>query len=178
MSCSCAECKNHDTACEPRPNPIIMAMRFAAFGLGSLIGMGGMIKEGKYRHLAFWLGTWALFLTWPRYLICSRCDGYGKMCYPYYLGKYTSLFFPQVEGKDVGPLGFGLEGLCLSSMFWTPALALRKNRRLLARYLAVMQVVALAHFFHACRWCAANSTQGWKNVCPAHRTWKKILKIS
>ncbi len=180
MDC-CSACMDSGTGCEPgepRPNPLIMAARFAAFVLGALAATGGMIRERKFKHLAFWLGTWALFLSWPRYLICSRCEGYGKICYPYYLGKYTSLVFPQVEGKDVGPLGFGLEAFCLSSMFWTPALALRNNRELLTRYMMIMQLVMAGQFFHACRWCAANSTQAWKNICPAHRAWKKILKIS
>ena len=180
MDC-CAGCREADAGCEPcdpHPNPLIMALRFVAFGLGLVAALGGMIKERKFKHLAFWLGTWALFLSWPRYLICSRCEGYGKMCYPYYLGKYTSMVFPKVEGKDVGPLGFGMEALCLSSMFWTPALALRHDRELFTRYMIIMQLVMIGQFFHACRWCAANSTQQWKNVCPAHRTWKKILKIS
>jgi len=180
MDC-CAECREADASCEPcepHPNPLIMALRFAAFGLGGLVAMGGMIKERKFKHLAFWLGTWALFMSWPRYLICSRCEGYGNMCYSYYLGKYTSMVFPKVGGKEVGPLGFAMEGFCLNSMFWTPALALRNNRQLLIRYLVIMELVLLGQFFHACRYCAANSTQQWKNVCPAHRTWKKILKIS
>jgi hypothetical protein len=180
MDC-CAECRTVDESCgpcEPHPNPLIMALRFTAFGLGGLVALGGMIKERKFKHLAAWLGTWALFLSWPRYLICSRCDGYGNMCYSYYLGKYTSMVFPKVEGKDVSPLGFAMEGFCLSSMFWTPVLALRNNRQLLIRYLVIMELVLAGQIFHACRYCAANSTQGWKNVCPAHRTWKKILKIS
>ncbi len=174
--CSCAGCC--EESCEPRPNPLIMALRFAAFGLGGMVALTGMFREKKFKHLAAWVGTWALFLTWPRYLVCSRCEGYGKMCYPYYLGKYTSMVFPKVEGKDVGPLGFGMEGFCLLSLFWTPALALRNNRDLLTRYMLIMQLVLIGHLLHACRWCAANSTQAWKNVCPAHRTWKKILKIS
>lgn len=176
VDCSCAACCGE--TCGPRPNPLIMALRFAAFGLGMLIALAGMIKERKFKHLAFWLGTLGLFLTWPRYLICSRCEGYGNMCYSYYIGKYTSLVFPKVEGKDVGPLGFGMEAFCLGSLFWTPALAMRNNRELLTRYMLVMQLVLIGQFFHACRYCAANSTQEWKNVCPNHRIWKKILKIS
>ena len=176
VDCPCAACC--EEPCGPRPNPLIMALRFAVFGLGSLVALAEMIKERKFKHLAAWLATWTLFMTWPRYLICARCEGYGNMCYSYYLGKYTSMVFPRVEGKDVGPLGFGMEVFCLSSMFWTPVLALRNNRPLLTRYLAIMQLVLAGQFFHACRYCAANSTQEWKNVCPAHRTWKKILKIT
>ena len=173
MDCA-VSCGDESGICKPNPNPLIMAFRFAAFGLGGAIALGGMLRERKFKHLGAWLGIWALFLTWPRYLICARCDGYGERCYPYYLGKYTSLIFPQVEGKDVGNLGFAMEAFCLGGMYWTPVLALRKNRKLLLRYLGVMQVVLLAHFFHACRWCAANSDQKWKMACPNHRIWKRI----
>ena len=151
-----------------------MALRFAALGLVSLTALGGMVEERKPKHLAAWLGAWALFMTWPRYLICARCDGYGQMCYPHYLGKYTSLLFPRAEGKEVGPLGFGLETFCLIVILWTPVLALRGNRQLLTRYLIAMQLVLAGQFFHACRWCAAHSTQGWKRACPAYRAWKKM----
>jgi hypothetical protein len=173
ITCNCdASCC--EAACEPRPNTLVMAFRFASFGLGIVVALGGMIKERKFKHLAAWFGAWGLFLTIARYLICSRCEGYGKMCYSFYIGKYTSMIFPEVEGKDVGPLGFGLEALCLSSIFWTPILALRNNRKLLTRYLAIMQLVLAGQFFHACRWCAGHSTQEWKNNCPSYRTWKKL----
>ncbi len=167
-----------DAQAGPHPSPLLMALRFAAFVAGVLTALWGMVKERKFKHLAVWLGGWALFLTWPRYLICSRCEGYGNMCYSYYIGKYTSMLFPRVEGKEPGNLGLVQEVVSLSTIFWTPALALRGNRKLLARYLATMNAVLLGQFLHACRYCAANSTQEWKNVCPAHRTWKKILKLS
>lgn len=176
MDCSCAACC--EEACGPRPNLLIMTLRFAAFGLGVVMALVGMVRERKFKHLGAWLGSWAVFLSIARYIICARCEGYGKMCYSYYIGKYTSLVLPQVEGKEVGPVGIGLEAACLGSIFWIPAIAMRGDRRLLLRYLAIMQVVLIGQVFHACRWCAQNSTQEWKNACPAHRTWKKVLKIS
>ncbi len=154
------------------PDPLVMAARFAAFAAADAEALRGMVGERKYRHLLVWLGGWALFLTWPRYLICSRCEGYGKMCRSYYLGRYTSSVFPRVEGKRVGGAAVLLEVLCLSTIFWTPAIALRKNRVALSRYLALMQTVLLGQFFHACRWCGTHSHEGWKAVCPAHRYWK------
>lgn len=178
MNSGCSNVACCEATAGPRPNPLIMAFRFAAFAAGVMVALLGMIKERKFKHLAAWLGGWALFLTWPRYLICSRCEGYGNMCYSYYIGKYTSMVFPKVEGKVPGGLGLAQEVASLSTIFWAPAIALRGNRKLLAQYLAIMNVVLLGQFFHACRYCAANSTQEWKNACPAHRTWKKILKIS
>jgi len=174
MDCA-VNCGEESGICKLNPNPLIMAFRFAAFGLGGAIALGGMLRERKYKHLAAWLGAWGLFLSWPRYLICARCDGYGNNCYSHYLGKYTSLVFPKVEGEEVGGLGFALEVLCLSGMLWTPVLALRGDRKTLFRYLAAMEVVLLGQFFHACRWCAANSDQEWKMACPNHRLWKRIV---
>ncbi len=176
VDCSCAACC--EEPCGPRPNPLIMALRFAVFGLGSLVALAGMIKERKFKHLAFWLGSWGLFLTWPRYLICARCEGHGNMCYSYYLGKYTSCCSPRWRGRTWARWGSAWRPSACPPSFWTPALAMRNNRKLLMRYMAIMQLVLIGQFFHACRYCAANSTQEWKNVCPAHRTWKKILKIS
>lgn len=155
-----------------RPGPLLMPLRFAAFAFAAAEAVRGMVGERKFRHLLAWLGGWALFLTWPRYLICSRCEGYGEMCRSYYLGKYTSLLYPRVEGKSVGKLGLALEILSLSAIFWVPALALRKNRKKLARYLALMQAVLLGQFFHACRWCGTHDQQEWKKVCPAYRFWR------
>ncbi len=174
--CSATTCG--EAPCGPRPNPLIMAARFTAFALGIATALVGMVKERKFKHLAAWLGAWSVFLTLARYVICARCEGYGRMCYSYYIGKYTSLVFPKVEGEEPGTFGIGLEAACLGAITWIPALAMRADRRLLARYMAIMQLVMIGQFFHACRWCAANSTQEWKNACPAHRTWKKILKIS
>lgn len=150
----------------------MMALRFAAFAAAGAEAVQGMWMEGKFRHLLAWLGGWTLFLTWPRYLICSRCEGYGEMCRSYYLGKYTSMLFPRVEGKTVGRLALVLEVLSLSTIFWVPALALRGNRKVLAKYLALMQVVLMGQFFHACRWCGTHDRQEWKAVCPAYRFWR------
>ncbi|MGQ9474902.1 MAG: hypothetical protein ACUVRX_02480 [Actinomycetota bacterium] len=155
-----------------RSNPLLMFARFAAFGAAAVQAARGMVAERRHRHLLAWMGGWVLFLTWPRYLICSRCEGYGEMCRSYYLGKYTSLLFPRVEGKEVGKLAVALEALSLSTIFWVPALALRKNRKEQARYLSLVKVVLLGQFFHACRWCGTRAEPGWKRVCPAYRFWR------
>lgn len=173
MECS-IDCVERYNACNPQPNALIMFFRIAALGSGIMTGLGGIIREKKYKHLAVWLGGYGLFLTLCRYLICSRCEGYGQKCYSYYGGRYTSLIFPYVEGKEPGPLGIGLEVLGLATTGLVPAFALRDNRKLLKRYLAIMQLVMTMQFIHGCRWCAANSTQEWKNACLFFRIWKKI----
>jgi hypothetical protein len=149
-----------------------MSLRFTALGAGVFTAWTGMVREKKFRHLACWLAGWALFLSWPRRLICTRCDSYGELCRSYYLGKYTSLLFPRAEGGEVGPLGFTLEVVALSAVFWIPALALRENRKLLFRYLFAMQLVLAGQFLHACRRCAAEAAEEWKKACPANRAWR------
>lgn len=173
MSCA-MECEEMPVSCGPRPNPLIMAARFAALALGILVALGGMIKERKFKHLAAWLGAWGVFLTYARYLICARCEGYGKMCYSHYMGKYTSMIFPRVEDKEPGTQGNMVEAICLGAISLMPALALRDDRKLMLRYLAFLQFVFTAQFFHACRRCAANSTQEWKKKCPGNRAWDKL----
>ncbi len=178
VSTDCSRAACCAEACDPNPNPLLMALRLAAFATGLAMALVGMIRERKFKLLGAWLGTWGVFLSIARYLTCSRCDGYGKMCYSFYIGKYTSLVLPRTEGKDVGPVGIGLEAACLGAIFWIPVVAMRGDRRLLARYLAVMQLTLIGQVFHSCRWCARNSRQAWKDACPVHRTWKKVLKIS
>jgi hypothetical protein len=171
-SCSCGENGKPYSMAREKPNPLLMALRLAAFGAVAGEAVRGMVSERKVRHLLAWLGGWALFLTWPRYLICSRCEGYGEMCHSYYLGKYTSLVFPRVEGRKVGVLGLSLEALSLSTIFWVPVMALWGNWKRLLRYLALMQAVLLGQFLHACRWCGTHSHEEWKAACPAHRFWR------
>jgi hypothetical protein len=169
--CGCAACA--EGAFDVQPNHLIMALRFLAFGAGALVALVGLIKGGRKKELLAWLGGWGLFLTLPRYLICASCTGYGKMCYSYYLGKYTSMILPKRE-KPVPLYGLGLEGLALSTIFWAPAIGLRKDRKSLMAYLAMMQLVLVGQFLHACRYCGTHSDDEFKKFCPNHQFWRKF----
>ncbi len=150
-----------------------MALRFLAFGAGALVALVGLIKGGRKKELLAWLGGWGLFLTLPRYLICASCSGYGKMCHSYYLGKYTSMILPKRE-KPVPLYALGLEGLALSTIFWAPAIGLRKDRKSLVAYLAMMQLVLAGQFLHACRYCGTCADDEFKKFCPAHQFWRQF----
>ncbi len=178
MECDCAERIEIESGIidKTRPHPLVMAARFIVMGEAFFVALREMLKERKPGFIWVWLGGWALFLTLPRYLICARCDGYGEMCYSYYLGKYTSNLFPRSSGK-VGRLGLGLEILSLSTIFWTPVFALRGSRKKLFRYLSLLNLVLAGQFFHACRYCGMHSKEEWKKVCPAFRFWSGRARL-
>lgn len=176
MSCNTIEdsgCDACPEAFDVNPNPFIMALRFLTFGAGLAVAGAGFIRNGKKKGLLAWLGGWGLFLTIPRYLICASCSGYGKMCYSFYLGKYTSMIFPKRE-KEVPMIGLGMEVVSLSTIFWAPALAMRKDRKNLMLYLILMDMVLAGQFFHACRYCGTHADDEFKKVCPGHRFWKNF----
>jgi hypothetical protein len=175
MSCNTTDVSDCDVCPENdvHPNPFIMAVRFLVFGAATIFGAMQMIKGGKKKELLAWLGGWGLFLTIPRYLICASCSGYGKMCYSYYIGKYTSMIFPKRE-KDVPMSGFALEVLSLSAITFAPALAMREDRKKLMTYLILMDLVMAGQFFHACRYCGTHAEDEFKMHCPNHRFWRSF----
>jgi len=159
MECECAECLGHDG-----PDPKIMGIRFFVLGAQFLVAIVGLIRERSWKALLATLGALAFFLTLPRYLICCRCEGYGQKCYPLYLGKLTSLYLPKVEGKEVSSAGAALELLTLSILGNSPAIGLRKNKKLLALYLLLTNLTVGFQFWHSCRHCAKYATD-WRKDC-------------
>ncbi|MBN2167765.1 MAG: hypothetical protein JW738_00855 [Actinobacteria bacterium] len=160
MACECNECREFGG-----PDPTKMKMKFFA-GLIPMftVAILGLIKEKRWKELRIMGATAAVFFTVPRYLICARCDGYGKNCYAYYLGKLTSMYLPKVEGKKVGPLGLTIEAICLAILSMTPAWGLRKKWALLGLYGMFSQIMALLHLNHACRHCYLTATD-WRKNC-------------
>ncbi len=168
--CDCAECI---AAFEVKPNPAIMALRFLTFAATTAAGAAGLIRGGNKKLMAAWLAGWALFLTIPRYLICASCSGYGKMCYSFYLGKYTSMILPRRE-KEVPMIGLGLEVLSLSTISLMPVLAMRKDRKNLITYLILNDLLLAGQFFHACRYCGTHAEDDFKKFCPNYRFWSNF----
>lgn len=171
MQCECAECTEHGG-----PNPGTMALRLFVIGAQLLVAVTGLVRERSWKALGVMLGAFAFFLTLPRYLICCRCEGYGKKCYSLYLGKITSLYLPRVEGKSISPVGAALEFLTLSTLANAPAVGLRKSRKRLALYLLLSNLTVALHFSHACRHCAEHATD-WKRDCPSAKLAAKAFKV-
>ena len=169
VSCECAQCVEFDG-----PDPTIMKVRLFFLVAQFLVAVLGLLKERSWKPLGVLLGAIAFFFTVPRYLICTRCDGYGTNCYPFYLGKITSLYLPKVEGKEVNPVGAGLEMVTLQTMALAPAIGLRKNFKLVSLYLLLSNITFGLHFLHACRHCAENATD-WRKDCPSAKIARRIF---
>ncbi len=170
-NCECAECAEHGG-----PSPAIMAVRFFFLAAQFLVAVLGLVRERRWKALGVLLGAITFFFTLPRYLICARCDGYGKNCYSLYLGKITSLYLPRVEGREVNPAGAALETLTLQTMALTPAIGLRRNRKLFALYLVLSNITFGLHFWHACRHCAENATD-WRKDCPMAKAAGAVFQV-
>lgn len=165
MACECAECVEFGG-----PNPTIMKLRFLALFGQIGVAVFGLIKGRSWKALVAFLGAFVFFWTVPRYLICARCDNYGKDCYSLYMGKLTSKIWSKKEG-EVGQLGMVLEVITLGIFANAPAVGLRKNRKLLAIYMLFSNITLVTQFFHACRHCARNATD-WRQDCPSARTYR------
>ena len=167
-SCECPECKEFGG-----PNPKLMTLRLPVLAAQLLLGVFGLIKEKSFKALGALIGALAFFAFIPRRLICCRCEGYGKNCYSFYLGKITSLYLPKEEG-EITPLAMGLEALALTVIANAPAVGLRKNRRLLAIYLVLSFITFTLQFRHACRHCALYATD-WKKECPSAKLARRVF---
>jgi len=168
MSCECAECVEYGG-----PNPTIMKIRVGAI-LGEIaVALYGLVKERSWKALGAFVGSGIFFWTLPRYLICARCENYGKDCYSLYMGKLTSKIWSKKEG-EVGKIGMTLEAVTLGTFAYAPALGLLKNRKLLALYSFFLNITLMTQFLHACRHCASYA-EGWRADCPSARTHRMIF---
>lgn len=170
-ACECAQCQEYGG-----PNPAIMSVRLFFLAAQSIVAVLGLAKERSWRHLGVLLGAIAFFLSVPRYLICCRCESYGEKCYSLYLGKLTSMYLPRVEGREISRVGAALEALTLQTIALTPAVGLRRNRRLFFLYAALANTTLALHFWHACRHCAEYATD-WRKDCPAAEVARRVFSI-
>lgn len=166
--CRCPECTKYGG-----PNPKIMALKGVVLAAQFLLAVTGMIGERSWKALGVFLAALAFFFTVPRYLICTRCGGYGQKCYPFYLGKITSMYLPKVEGKKVSPVGAGLELLTLSTLSLAPVSGLWRSGKLFA-YLSLANLTLALHFWHACRHCARYATD-WRRNCTSAKLARRVF---
>lgn len=159
--CSCPECTEHGG----RPNPSLMKVKIGLLLWMTVFGFYGMLKERSWKALAIYFSGFALFWTEARRQTCARCERYGEMCYSFYLGKASSMLVKQ-QDKEITLYGMFLEGLALLLFGLAPAYGLKNNKKLLAIYMFIAQLVGATHVFHACRHCAKYST-GWQRNCPS-----------
>ena len=168
MACECAECVEYGG-----PNPTIMKVRFLAVFAQMGVALYGLVKERSWKALGAFVGSFIFFWTVPRYLICARCENYGRDCYSLYLGKLTSRIWPKQEG-EIPKVGMALEVITLGTFANAPAIGLLKNRKLLALYMLFSNITVTTQFFHACRHCAYYA-KDWRSECPSARTYRMFF---
>lgn len=169
-TCSCAECQKHGG-----PNPAIMNFRIAVFFLQYIYAAYALIKAKSWKSLGVTFGALGFFIP-LRYLVCARCQGYGKDCYSLYLGKLTSKLMPKVENKKIGTSSVILEVLTLYLIFMGPIFGLLKRFKLLIPYTWLMGVTGGSQFLHACRHCGLNAQEGtWQSKCPSGKVARFIF---
>ncbi len=170
MACECAECTEHGG-----PNPKYIMFRFLVIIVQITVGFVALVRARSWKVLAVWLGALGTFWTLPRYLICARCEGYGKDCHSLYIGKIVSKYMPRVEGYDrPSNAGIVLEAILLATISNAPPLGMRRQKLALALYLVLASMTFWMHFTHACRHCAEYATD-WKKDCPAAKTYRMFF---
>lgn len=162
IQCDCSECRQHGG-----PNKTILNLRVVNFFLQYIYAAYALVKAKSWKSFGVTFGALAFFFP-LRYLVCARCQNYGKNCYSLYLGKVTSKLMPKVENKEINNLSIFLEISTLYLMFMGPVFGLLRRFKLLIPYTWLMGGTVGAQFLHACRHCGLYAKEGtWQARCPA-----------
>ncbi|MBN1288085.1 MAG: hypothetical protein JXA49_00415 [Actinobacteria bacterium] len=162
INCECQECREYGG-----PDPTIMKFRLFVFLAQYVYAAVALLLARSWKSFAATFGALAFFFP-LRYLVCARCQGYGKNCYSLYLGRITAKLMPRVEGKEIGPLSFILEVVTLYLIAMGPVFGLLRKFRLLVPYTGMLGITLGTQFMHACRHCGLYAKDGtWQCKCPS-----------
>ena len=82
-----------------------------------------MVARRRPKWFPVWLAAFITWFTLCKYLICTRCENYGKACDFYYLGKWAARLFPAQPGKSLDAAGIIAEGGSVAILQLLPAIA-------------------------------------------------------
>ncbi len=137
-----------------------------------------MLRRLRPRWLPAWL---AALLTWgllPKYLICTRCENYGKACDFTWGGKYAALFFKQQPDRAFGLSGALAEGIPGGTVIFLPVLAARRKPLLAAGYLAMAALWQAVLVKVCCVKCVEHARDPWKaRLCPSYKLAELVLRL-
>jgi hypothetical protein len=157
---------------EPPANEIALETAAGAAMLAS-----GAYLTARYRRKLspLWLAAFVSWFTLCKYLICTRCEHYGKRCEFYGLGKYAARLFPAQPGKSLDTPGIIAEGASAGTLYFLPLLAATGKRSRFLGYAAVLAAALLSQLLVSCRRCALTATTPWKTTCPNYRLARKAF---
>ena len=134
-----------------------------------IVLLGAVALKDKPRQSAALLLGWALNLTAFRFNTCMNCDYYGEDCHLGW-GRLTAKLFKRSKEQDREAFRkrFPINFYYLLLLFGLPVPSLRKNRRLLALYMAILTFANFS-LVTTCREC------GMRDVCPLGERVESLL---
>ena len=159
------------------PEPDKGAMRFLiASGVWMLAYGGYAVARRRPRWFPLWLAALVTWFTLCKYLICTRCENYGKACDFYYLGKWAARLFPAQPGRSLDTAGIIAEGGSVAVLQFLPALATLGSWRMFFTFIAALVTNQGAQISICCRRCIRYSTDPWKReTCPSYKLAEKLF---
>jgi hypothetical protein len=120
--------------------------------------------------LPLWLAAVATWATLPKYLICTRCECYGKRCDFTYGGRYAARLFKRQPDKTVDVCGLIAEGAPGAVAMILPFVVARESPGFLTLFGLLSLLWQLALIKVACIRCVRYSTDPFKRkYCPNYK---------
>jgi hypothetical protein len=175
-TCGCG-CGCEATADGEWPEQDKGAMRFLiGTGVAMLAYGGWVVARNRPKWLPLWLAALITWFTACKYLICTRCENYGKACDFYYLGKLAEKMFPPQPGRTLDTAGIVAEGGSVAVLQFLPAIAALGRWRMFLTFLALLGLNQATQLQVCCRRCIQYSQDPWKrDTCPSYRLAEKLF---
>lgn len=154
-------------------SPASIAVESAA-GLAAVAAGGYLVSRRRRKLFPWWAAATASWFTLCKYLICTRCEHYGKRCEFYNLGVLAARMFPAQPGRDLSGVGYAAEGLSFGGMLLLPLAAAWGDGKRFAAYAALVAAQLGTQLLVSCRHCARTASTPWKARCPSYRLARLI----
>jgi hypothetical protein len=146
----------------------------SAAGLAAIACGGYFLARNRRRLLPVWSAATLSWFTLCKYLICTRCEHYGKRCEFYNLGILAARMFPAQPGRTLTRVGYAAEALSVGGMLLLPFAGAWGDKRRLAIYSALFAAQYTTQLLISCRHCARTATTPWKARCPTYGLARRI----
>jgi hypothetical protein len=154
-------------------SPVAIALESVA-GLAAIAAGGSLMFRYRRKLFPLWAAATVSWFTLCKYLICTRCEHYGKKCEFYNLGILAARMFPAQPDRTLTRVGYASEGLSVGGMLLLPFTAAWGNRKRLALYATLFAAQWSTQLLVSCRHCAYTATTPWKAQCPTYQLARRI----
>jgi hypothetical protein len=154
-------------------SPAAIALESAA-GLAAIAAGGYLMARYRRRLFPLWAAATASWFTLCKYLICTRCEHYGRKCEFYNLGVLAARMFPAQPDRTLTQVGYAAEGLSMGGMMILPLTAAWGDKKRFAAYATLFAAQYGTQLLVSCRHCARTATTPWKARCPSYQLARRI----